>query len=263
MRPTSNAQKIENFGYEIVHGYLSDLDNLKQAMSGYNVLINLASLGFGNAHGIVKTAEEAGIKRAIFISTTALFTRINAKSKSVRQQAEDYIKVSKLDWTILRPTMIYGAPDDRNMIRLIRFMNHSPFIPVFGSGNFLQQPVHVEDVAKSIVAVLLNEETIKKEFNISGKHPLTYNEIVDLTARALNKKVFKVYIPLKPSLYAFKLYEKLTTKPLMKSEQIIRLNEHKDFNYSSAKKVFGFDPISFQEGIVKEVAIYREQLARI
>ncbi len=259
VRSTSDIQKITNFDYEIAYGDLADLASLKHAMTGCDALINISSLGFGHAPGIVKTAEECGIKRAVFISTTALFTQLNADSKSLRQEAEDRINASNLNWTILRPTMIYGAPDDRNMIWLIRFIARSPLIPVFGSGDYLQQPVHVKDVAESIVAVLFIDETIKKEFNISGKFPHTYNELVDLTAGALDKKVVKLHIPFKPSLYAFRLYEKLSKKPWIRCEQIIRLNEHKNFDYSAAKKVFGFDPISFQEGITKEVILYRHK----
>ncbi len=257
VRPTSDIHKIENFDYEIACGDLSDLDSLKHAMSGCDALINIASLGFGHAPGIVRTAEKVGVKRAIFISTTALFTQINVNSKSVRHQAEYYIQSSKLDWTILRPTMIYGAPDDRNMIRLIKFIDNSIFIPVFGSGSYLQQPVYVKDVARSIVSCLFCEGSIQKVFNISGKFPLTYNEIVDLTAKALDKKVIKIHVPLKSSLYAFKLYEKLSKKPLIKNEQIMRLNEDKSFDHSSAKEVFGFDPVSFEVGISKEVALYK------
>jgi nucleoside-diphosphate-sugar epimerase len=258
VRPSSNIQEVKGFGHEIVYGDLSDIGSLKTAMLKCDALINIASLGFGHGPGIVKAAEEARIRRAIFISTTALFTELNAKSKSVRQQAEDCIKASKLDWTILRPTMIYGAPGDRNMIRLIRFIDHSPVIPIFGSGDYLQQPVYVENVAKSIVAVLFTEKTIKNEFNISGKYPHTFSEIIDLTAQALGKRIIRVHIPSKISLYATKLYEKLSKRPLIKSEQIMRLNENKNFDYSAAKEAFGYDPISFEEGIAKEVALYRQ-----
>jgi len=263
VRPNSDVQKIKEHGYELVYGDLNDLKSLRIAMSECDALINIASLGFEHAPGIVRTAKEAGIKRAIFISTTALFTQLNADSKSVRKQAEDCIKTSKLEWTILRPTMIYGSPDDRNMIRLIRFLDRFPFIPIFGSGNYLQQPVYVEDVAKSIEAVLFNKETIHTEYNISGKFPHTFNEIIDLTAKALDKKVVKIHIPFKPSLYAIKIYEKLFQKPFIKSEQIMRLNEHKNFDYSAAKKAFGYDPISFEEGIQKEVTLYRESKRNI
>ena len=166
VRPSSNVQIIKQYGYRIDYGDLSDQPSLDRAMAGCEILVNIASLGFGHAPGIIKTAEESGIKRAVFISTTALFTQLNAKSKSVRREAEDRVKASKLDWTLLRPTMIYGAPEDRNMIRLIRFLDRYPIIPVFGTGDYLQQPVHVKDVAKSIAAVLLNNNTIHYEYNM-------------------------------------------------------------------------------------------------
>ncbi len=258
VRPSSNIQKIKDFGYELYYGDLIDLESLKTAMAGCDALINIASLGFGRGPGIVKTAEEAGIRRAVFISTTALFTQLHAKSKSIRREAEDCIKASKLDWTILRPTMIYGAPGDRNIIRLIRFIDRWPLIPVVGSGNYLQQPVYVEDVAESIVSALLSEKTAKREFNISGKYAHTFIEIIDLIAQALGKRIKKVHIPSKISLYAITLFETFSKKPWIKSEQIMRLNEHKNFDYSSAREAFGYDPISFKEGITKEVALYRQ-----
>ena len=258
LRPNSDVRKIEEFGYEIVFGDLGNLDSLKKAMFGSDALINIASIGFGHAPGIVNTAEKAGIKRAIFISTTALFTQLDVTSKSVRQQAEDCIKASKLEWTILRPTMIYGSPGDRNMIRLIRFLDRFPVIPIFGNGNYLQQPVYVNDVAKSIVGLLFNDNTIQKVFNISGKFPHTYNNIIDLTAKALRKKTIKIHLPFKLSLYAIRLYENISSKPLITCEQIMRLNEHKNFDYSYAKEIFGYNPSSFDEGISKEVTLYRQ-----
>ena len=258
VRRTSNIQNVEKFGYELVYGDFEDFDSLGQAMSGCNTLINMASLGFGHASGIVKTAEKSRIKRAIFISTTALFTKLNANSKTVRQEAEDCIKTSKLDWTILRPTMIYGALDDRNMIILIRLLDRLRVIPIFGAGNCLQQPVYVEDVAESIVGILLNDRTIQNEYNISGKLPHTYNEIIDLTAGVLGKKIVKVHMPYRSSLFVIKLYEKISKKPLIKVEQVIRLNEDKDFDHSAAKEDFCYNPISFEEGITKEVRLYRQ-----
>lgn len=258
VRPNSNVQKIKKLGYGLAYGDLNDLNSLKRAMLGCSVLINIASIGFGHAPGIVKIAREAGIRRAIFISTTALFTHLNSNSKLERQKAEDCIKASNLDWTILRPTMIYGGPGDRNLIRLIMFLDRFPLIPISGNGNYLQQPVYVEDVAKSVSAVLFNEKTIKNEFNLSGRFSNTYNEIIDLIAKALGKKVTKIHMPFKPSLYAIMLYEKLASKPLVSSEQIMRLNENKNFDHSAAKKAFGYDPISFEEGIRKEVALYKQ-----
>src|SRR5215211_113454 len=101
-------------------------------MQGADALINIVSLGFGHADSILRAAKEAGIQRAIFISTTAIFTQLNAKSKSIRMDAERLIKSSGLAYTILRPTMIYGSDHDRNMWRLIQFMRYSSIVPIFG-----------------------------------------------------------------------------------------------------------------------------------
>lgn len=81
-----------------------------------DVLVDLAS-GFGHGPGIVAAAREAAPSRAVFGSTTAATTTLSTPSKRVRLEAEKPIRSSGLDWTILRPTMIYGAPGDRNLSR--------------------------------------------------------------------------------------------------------------------------------------------------
>ena len=48
-------------------------------------------------------------------------------------------------------------------------------------------------------------------------------------------------------------YEKLTSKPILKAEQVLRLNENKDFSHEEAKKDFEYNPLSFEEGIKSEV----------
>ena len=230
-------------------GDVSDPQSLSATLQGTEALVNIASLGFGHAASIVSAAQNAGIQRAVFISTTAIFTQLNAPSKTVRVAAELAIKTSGLKYTILRPTMIYGSPRDRNMWRLIRFMRYSPIVPVFGDGKYLQQPVHVDDVAQAAVSCLSNDKTISKSYNIAGKFPLTYNEVIDTIARQLNKRVWKIHIPAKPVVSLLGLFERMRIPFPIKAEQVMRLNENKDFSYVEAQKDFGFSPLSFEEGI--------------
>lgn len=252
LRPGRETADIEGLKYEIVYGDLGDLESLTRAMEGCEGLINIASMGFGHISGVVKCAEEAGIRRAIFVSTTAIFTQLNARSKSIRQEAEDCVKRSSLKWTILRPTMIYGAPDDRNMIRLLTFIRRWRIMPVPGNGKKLQQPVHVDDVAKAIVKSFFSEQTIRKSYNISGKQPLDFNQVVDIAASVLGIKIYKIHIPLTVIKACFKIYELFTSNPRFKEEQLLRLNEDKVFDHEQACKDFGYSPRSFQEGIRKE-----------
>lgn len=238
---------------EWVLGDVSDSPSLSAAMQGTEALVNIASLGFGHAESILSAAQNAGIQRAIFISTTAIFTQLNAKSKTVRVAAELAIETSGLKYTILRPTMIYGSPRDRNMWRLIRFMRYSPIIPVFGDGKYLQQPIHVDDVAAAILGCLKADKTIAKCYNIAGKYSLTYNEVVDTIARQLNKHVWKIHIPSGPIVSVLSLFERLGIPFPIKAEQVLRLNENKDFSYAEAQRDFGFSPLSFEEGVKIEL----------
>ena len=251
-RASSDRSQLPDSSIEWVQGDLSDTDSLSTALQGTDALVNIASLGFGHADSIISAAQNAGIKRAIFISTTAIFTQLNAKSKAVRVAAELAIETSGLKYTILRPTMIYGSPRDRNMWRLIRFMRYSPIVPVFGDGKYLQQPIYVDDVAQAVVSCLSNDETIGKSYNIAGKNPLTYTEVIYTIAKAMDKRMLKVHIPSMPVVALLFLVERLRIPFPIKSEQVLRLNENKDFSYAEAQMDFGFSPLSFEEGISLE-----------
>ena len=251
-RASSDRSTLSDPKIEWALGDLSDTQALTSAMQGTDALVNIASLGFGHADSIIRAAKDAGIKRAVFISTTAIFTQLNAKSKKVRVAAELAIETSGLQYTILRPTMIYGSPRDRNMWRLIRFIRVSPIIPVFGDGKSLQQPIFVDDVAQAVVSCISNDKTIGKSYNIAGKHPLTYNEVIDTIARQMNKRVWKLHIPSKPVVAMLSLFERLRIPFPVKAEQVLRLNENKDFTYAEAQRDFGFSPLAFEEGMKLE-----------
>ena len=258
-RPKSDRSVLAQPEIEWALGELSDSRALSAAMQGTQTLVNVASLGFGHADSILEAAREAGIQRAVFVSTTAIFTQLNANSKTIRLAAEESIQASGLKFTILRPTMIYGSPRDRNMWRLIRFMRYSPVVPIFGDGNYLQQPIYVEDVAQAIVSCLCNDWTIGKSYNIAGEAPLTYNQVIDTIAGQLNKRIWKVHIPSSPVVRLLTVLERLHVPFPIKAEQVLRLNENKNFGYEEAEGDFGFSPLSFDEGIELEL----EQLVTV
>jgi nucleoside-diphosphate-sugar epimerase len=252
-RPGSDRSGLPQPEIEWASGDLSDSQALSASMRGTDALVNLASLGFGHADSIVRAARDAGISRAVFVSTTAIFTQLNARSKQVRLAAESVIETSGLKFTILRPTMIYGSPRDRNMWRLIRFIRSSPIVPVLGDGNHLQQPIYVGDVAQAIVSCLCNDHTTGKSYNIAGKSPRTFNQVIDTIAGQLQKRVWKIHIPSAPVVSLLKLFERLHVPFPIKAEQVLRLNENKNFSYEEAEREFDFSPLSFEEGIKLEL----------
>lgn len=251
VRATSDRTELGDA--EIVEGDIGDETSLDRALRGVDVLLNTASIGFGQAPLLVAAAERAGVRRAIFISTTAVFTTLNAKSKSVRLAAEQAIESSALDWTILRPTMIYGTSRDRNMARLIRFLRRWPVLPVVGDGESLQQPVYVGDVATAVLRALDSPSTVRRAYNISGAEPLTFNQVVDTITNALGRRVWKVRVPVGPPVALLHGLERLGLRLPVRAEQLLRLNEDKAFGHDEAVCDFGYAPVSFREGVGLEL----------
>ena len=241
---------------------LNNVVELSNALEDCECLINIASIGFGSADSIIKACEKAKIKRVIFISSTSIFTSLNSKSKKIRITAEKSIKESSLNWTILRPTMIYGNPNDRNMIKLIKWIDKYPILPIFGKGDYLQQPVNVKDLAWLIVEIIHNKKSFLEIFNVSGANSLTFNQVIDFISKGLNKKIIKIFLPYKFFAFLFSTLERLHINLPLKSEQILRINENKNFSHEKAKILFGFKHMDFEKGINIEIKKYKTLISR-
>ena len=257
LRPGSDVSWMVAREIPVRFADLMDTHQLAEQLRGCRALLNVASIGFGAAPDILQACHSAGVRRAVFVSTTAIFTQLNAGSKTVRQAAESAILASGLESTILRPTMIYGTPGDRNMIRLVKWINRWPVLPVFGNGRSLQQPVLVTDVAWAVVQSLDSPAAINRQFNLSGAEALTYNDVVRVTAQALGRRIRRQHIPAQLVESLLDFTERLGIALPIKAEQIRRLNEDKAFSYAEAQAAFGYDPIAFEEGIRKEVDLFR------
>jgi uncharacterized protein YbjT (DUF2867 family) len=253
-RSAAAAAAVAALGADPVAGDLDDPEHLEAAFAAEHpdVLVNLASLGFGHAPGIVVAAEKADISRAIFVSTTAVMTALPAVSKQVRLAAERAIHESALDWTILRPTMIYGAPDDRNLSRLLALVRRTPVLPVPGGGRRLQQPVHVADVADAVLAAVERPACARRSYDVAGPVPMTFAQLLRACELAVASRTAFVPVPMFPVIAAARGYERISRRPRIRAEQLQRLAEDKSFVIDGAIRDLGFAPRPFSDGIRAE-----------
>lgn len=254
LRPTSDAGRLGVSDVAVTRADLRDEAALDRAFAGADTLVNVASLGFDWTDNVVRAAREAGIRRAVFVGTTAMLTRLPVESKPVRERGERLVRESGLGWTILRPTMIYGTPADRNIARLLRFVRRSPVVPLL-SGAARQQPVHVEDVAWAIAAVLATDRTIGRAYNISGRDPITLRALVDEAAAAVGRRPLVIPVPVPPVIFSLRMLRLIGAAPL-KTEQVQRLGEDKSFDHDEAARDFGFAPRSFRDGVRAEARLF-------
>jgi uncharacterized protein YbjT (DUF2867 family) len=253
-RSTDAMARVAALGAHPLSGDLDDPASLESALrvSGADTLVSLASLGFGHAPTIVAAAEDTRIERAVFVSTTAIFTTLDAPSKPVRLAAEDAVRSSSLAWTIIRPTMIYGTPDDRNLSRLLRVVRRSPVMIAPGGGRRLQQPVHVEDLADAIVRAAERAVAIGQSYDVAGPEPLSFRRLVGEAAQAVERQVRLVSVPMGPAIALARIYERLSRRPRLTAEHLERLAEDKAFDIEPARRDLGYAPRAFAVGIEQE-----------
>lgn len=237
---------------ECVVGDLAEPASLDAWLERADALVYVASMGFGHVPGVLAACRSAHVRRGVFVSTTALFTRLAAASKAVRGAAEDAVRASGMSWTIVRPTMIYGAPGDRNMERLLRAVTRWPLVPVPGDGRSLVQPVHVDDLAAGIAATVETDDARERAFDLSGAAPLSLDDTIRAAGRACGRRVRLVHLPLGPVVWALGALERVGLRPRVKAEQVQRLAEDKDFAHDDAARVLAFRPRTFEVGIADE-----------
>jgi uncharacterized protein YbjT (DUF2867 family) len=262
-RSAAAAAAVTARGARPLGGDLGDPARLGRAFAaatadGCDVLVCLASLGFGHGPAIVAAAEGAGIKRAVFVSTTAVTTALDPPTKQVRLAAEDQIRRSGLDWTILRPTMIYGDAGDRNLSRLLRLLTRTPVLPVPGTGDCLHQPVHVADVASAVLAAAQRPASGAGPgslYNVAGPEPIPFGELLRTCARAVGSRTRLLPVPLAPLVPLARGYERLSRHPRLRAEQLLRLGEDKAFPIGDTIRDLGYAPRPFADGIAGEARL--------
>jgi nucleoside-diphosphate-sugar epimerase len=226
----------------------SVLNNLK-SIYAIIYLIDLKNPYF--VKNLLETLKKTEIKRVIFLSSTTVLIPLKNQIKELKLESENLIRNSNLDYTILRSSMIYGSPDDGNYSKMINFVKKKGFFVVFGRGNNLIQPIYLDDVANAIVNVIDNDQTFRKVYEITGREPLKYNEMLKIIRKKIGKNFKIVRFPVKLSKFIVSIYSRIFKTASLTPEMIERMEVDKAYDYSAAARDFGFKPLDFEEGIEK------------
>ncbi len=147
-----------------------------------------------NTRKLFLAAEEAGVNRIVHFSVAHPHKAPDWSYFRGKVEVEKLLTESSLSYAILRPTVFFGGERDvliNNMAWLIRKF---PVFGIFGMGNYLIQPIHIEDVAK--VAVEQGESVEDVVLDVAGPEIFTYREYVTLIAKSLG--VSRLIIPVPP-----------------------------------------------------------------
>ena len=253
VRNTSLMGRLQ--GFDLVYGDARDVDSMEGALRGMEAFVHVAGIEY--APQVVEAMRRAGVGRLVIVSSTSAHSLYEFCSGPKRRM-EEIVRGSGLEWTVVRPSMIYGSELDKNVSKLLRFLDRSPVFPIFGTGENLWQPVYHEDLAWGVLAALTTPGTVGQTYDLPGGEALSYAELVRTAAGALGKKPRIVRVPLESTRRVLALAERLGLPLPVKSEQVLRLREDKAYPYEKARRELGYAPRSFPEGVALEVVRLRE-----
>ena len=164
--------------------------------------ITFEALQYRGAEAVAQAAKRAGIRRFLLMSANGIDSA-QTRYQTTKLKAEAAIRDSGLDYTIFRPSVIFGDPRGTMEFatQLYEEMVRMP-LPAVGfhtglspaHGEVLMSPVHVRDVADAFVNALTDESTVGKCFVLGGPEVVSWPEMLQRISAAVGKR--KLILPM-------------------------------------------------------------------
>ncbi len=256
----NGAAFLQELGARVTSGSVIDPASLKGAAEGADAVIHLVGIilerpgaGFSQVHvagtvNVLAEAKRAGAGRFIHMSAAGAAAVAVSRYLETKWTAEEEVRASGLDYTIFRPSIIYG-PRGEFIHMLIRQVRLLPVVPVIGDGRYRLQPVSVFDIARLFSDSLTNPKTINKTYEAGGPRAFSYNEMVDAIAAAMGKRRLKLHLPVAVMKLAAVVAEKIMPQPFVTRDQVNMLLEESTVDIEAMRADFGFEPVEFKDEI--------------
>jgi len=251
-------------GVEVVEGDVLDED-LAKHLSGMDAVIHLVGIirsypGRGitfqklhveAARNVLEAMKSAGVERLIHMSALGAEAGGVTEYFRTKYEAENLVKESGLKWTVMKPSVVYGPRDQ--FVNMLAKQVEKRVTPVIGDGKYLLQPVSVKDVASGFVKSLTMDDAIGRTYQVGGPDRFTYNDLLDVLARALGrKKANKVHLPLVPVQMVTSIMERFDFFPVTQ-DQLKMLLKGNVCDPEPYFTQFGIEPVKFEHGIKEYV----------
>jgi NADH dehydrogenase len=193
---------------ELATANVHDPSALDRLVTGMDAVINL--VGILNEHGrctfqlvhaalaqkLVAALKAARVRRLLQMSALGADTGAPSRYLRSKGEAEAHIRAAAahLDFTILRPSVIFGPGDSltnrfANLLRL--------------SGGFLPlarpqarfSPVYVHDVTEAFARALSDRKTHGQSYELCGPQVMTLEQLVRTTAQAAGLRCLLLGLP--------------------------------------------------------------------
>jgi len=259
-----NASAMEQAGVEVRYGDIADPDACLGLCDGITAVLHCAaiiitdnpdlytSINAGGTRNIVAEAERAGVAHFIHISSASVVYPKATPYSISKRLAERFVTQSKLSWTIVRPTLIYGKKGGQEFDMFLDSLRRFPVVPFIGRGESLKRPVFVDDVVQGLVTLACLKRGAGKIYNFSGPGAISILDFARICLLLMNRGGKPILrLPVVLCLALAEIMKRTMEHPPLKWSVIAGITHDADLDPKSAMDDLGYAPRSLEAMLPK------------
>ena len=191
-------------------GNVTAYESIEGHFEGMDAAVNLVSLSplfkpkggderhaevhVGGTENVVRACEEHGVERLVQMSGNGADPNGPTHFLRAKGRAEEVVRDSSLEWTIFRPSVVFGEGDE--FVGFTKLLSPPYVTPLPGGGETPFQPVWIGDLAPMMADSLEDDEHVGRTYTIGGPEVLTLAEVARMAHEADGRSVNVVPIPM-------------------------------------------------------------------
>lgn len=214
---------------------INNAESLVKAFAGCDAVVHCAGINkevgeqtYERVHvqgtaNVVSACKHQGIRKVVLTSFLKARPGTDSAYHESKWQAEELCRKSDLDYTVLKPGVIYGKGD-----HMISHMAKALMLsPVFGliGGDVALRPIALQDFSQVLIASLHDRRMDRATYAVLGGEKLLLSEAARRVAGAMKRPVLPLPMPAMVGYALAGLFEKTMKDPLLAASQITMIAE--------------------------------------